>query len=139
MKKHWPYLLIALVLAACSGDDFPPPPDEAIGEQRFVTVLVDMHLVEAAINQKYGRDTDTTGSVYGYYRSVFAQHETSKAAFDLTYDYYTGHPALLLKVYEQVEDSLRNLSEDLVANEEYYLKLDQPDTVPAAPQGAEDQ
>lgn len=132
MKKNPLYLLVAVVLAACTGDDVPPPPEGAIGESKFVTVLVDMHLVEAAINQKYGRETDTTGSVYGYYRSVFERHNTGKEAFDLTYNYYETHPPLMLKIYEQVEDSLRRLSEDLVENEEKYLKQDAADTTGAA-------
>lgn len=112
-----------LLLSACADAPPPPPPENALDEQKFFEVMVDVHLVEAAINQKFGRSKDTSDSSYGYYKALFEKHEVSRTDFDSTFNYYLRNPELLEGIYTQVHDSLSALSDDLEQNEEKYRKM----------------
>ncbi|TVR42540.1 MAG: DUF4296 domain-containing protein [Cryomorphaceae bacterium] len=120
--KHWLKVVPLVLVLACQSDRLESPPANALSKEHFITLMVDMHLVEAVVNQKYDLLSDTTGDVFGYYKAVFERHGTTHTDFDSTYNYYLRHPKLLLQVYEQVEDSLRKLSEDLVENEEKWQR-----------------
>ena len=123
MRKLLPYALI-LLLVACVDQTPPPPPDNALDKEKFVEVMVDVHLVEAAINQKFIKVNDSTQASYRYYKHLFEKHEINRTDFDSTFNYYMRHPKLMSEIYIQVHDSLQALSDDLNENEEKYQRME---------------
>lgn len=123
---------IFLFAAGCQDTAPPPPPGNALDEKQFVEVMVDVHLVEAALNQQFVRVNDTTRTSYRYYSQVFDKHGISRTEFDSTFNYYLRHPKLMNKIYKQVHDSLKALAIDLEENEEKYRKMED-DTARAVP------
>lgn len=113
-----------MVLVSCIDQTPPPPPENALEKEKFVDVMVDVHLVEAAINQKFVKVNDSTQASYRYYKHLFEKHDITRADFDSTFNYYMRHPKLMSEVYTQVHDSLKVLSEDLTENEEKYQRME---------------
>lgn len=110
-------IAIALLLVSCGEEEAPLPPDNAIPEDQFVPVMVDVHLIEATINQKFGRRDDTTSSSLRYYEALFEKHAITRTQFDSTFNYYKRNPAQMEKIYQQVNDSLESLSKSLKEEE----------------------
>lgn len=110
-------ILISFLLVSCAGEEAPLPPANAIPEDRFVPVMVDVHLVEATINQKFGRIDDTTSSSQRYYEALFEKHHITRTEFDSTFNYYKRNPRQMEKIYQQVNDSLESLSKSLKEQE----------------------
>ena len=115
--------MVAL-LVACVDQTPAPPPENALDKEKFIDVMVDVHLVEAAINQKFIKVNDSTQASYRYYKHLFEKHETTRTDFDSTFNYYMRHPKLMSEVYNQVHDSLKALSDDLTENEEKYQRME---------------
>ncbi len=112
------------ILAACKDNTPPPPPDNALSERQFMEVMVDVHLVEAVVNQKFVKATDSTRIRDRYYAHLFDKHNITRTEFDSTFSYYLRHPGLMNKIYTQVHDSLKALSVDLEENEEKYQRME---------------
>lgn len=117
-------LFVVLMVAACKDNTPPPPPDNALSEQKFMEVMVDVHLVEAAVNQKFVKVNDSTRIRDRYYAHLFDKHNITRTEFDSTFSYYLRHPGLMNKIYTQVHDSLKALSVDLEENEEKYQRME---------------
>lgn len=117
-----------VVLVSCIDQTPPPPPENALEKEKFVDVMVDVHLVEAAINQKFVKVNDSTQASYRYYKHLFEKHDITRTDFDSTFNYYMRHPKLMSEVYTQVHDSLKVLSDDLTENEEKYQRMEADST-----------
>lgn len=131
--KHFLKFGLFLILVGCGAPAIPPPPENALPEKKFVAVMVDLHLIEAGVNQKITPLNDSTHSTYRYYKYLFEKHEINRVDFDSTYGYYQRYPELMNEVYTQVFDSLKALSDDLTENEEKYRKMEKAvrDSLPA--------
>lgn len=132
MMRYFLLPLLLLMLVGCEDDGPPPPPDNALPEKQFVDVMVDIHLVEAAVNQEFAKVNDTTRTAYRYYAQLFEKHEISRTEFDSTFNYYLRNPGLMNEIYTQVHDSLQALSVDLEENEEKYQRMEK-DSARVAP------
>lgn len=127
----WIFIVFVL-LVGCSESGPPPPPTNAMSEQQFVEVMVDVHLLEATVNHQFVKVADTSGVYHQYYAHLFGKHQIDRAIFDSTFNYYLRHPKLMNTIYKQVHDSLKALAIDLEENEEKYRQMErdtaQPDT-----------
>lgn len=86
--------------------------------------MVDLHLIEAGINQNITSLSDTATSTYRYYKYLFEKHKIDRSDFDSTFNYYSRNPVLMSELYTQVFDSLKVLSEDITENEGKYQKME---------------
>jgi hypothetical protein len=120
MRALFISLLLAIVLAACVGKGKNTPPKNLIPEDKFVDLMVEVHLIEASINQRFVKLVDSTDQSLSYYRFLFEKEGVAKADFDSTFAYYTRHPKMMNNVYEQVQIRLKAMAEDLQNNEQQY-------------------
>jgi hypothetical protein len=93
-----------------------------ISEEKFIDLMVEMHLIEANINQRFVKLVDSTDTSFGYYRYLFDKYEVKKVDFDSTFNYYSRNPQLLDVVYDKVQERLKAMADDLQNNEEKYMK-----------------
>ena len=100
MKKS--ILLKALFLSliiSCSAPVVEIPKD-VLAKDKMISILVDVHLAEAAISiNNAQRDTS---KVTEYYEFIYKNHSTTKKQFTESYDFYLAHPEILNKIYDDV-------------------------------------
>jgi hypothetical protein len=91
-------LLLVLVLASCQRD---PKPKNAIERDKFVEVLVDVHIAQALYTDRLRINIDSIESE-PLYMSVLEKHGVSEDAMAVTVKYYTRNPRKYDKVYAEV-------------------------------------
>lgn len=98
--------VIALALAALSCGKKESLPENVLPREKFISVLIDMHLAEAGIvfNQTLDQADLTKG--YSRYTELFAKHHTDSAQVANTFEHYMDKKEELLTIYNQVLDSL---------------------------------
>ena len=67
----------------------------------MVQLLVDYHLSEAQI--QFNTMTDDGKSLkQSYYKFIFSKHKTNYAQLKKSFDFYSSHPEIFLKIYDEV-------------------------------------
>lgn len=108
--KNWVlHILILLLFSGCTLRPFG-----VLSQDKMVDVLLDVHIVEAAI-----RTLDSNSKrieKQEYYNGMFAHHGITKEQFDKSLDWYSHHPSRLVEIY----DAVRVKAEDLQTRVEAY-------------------
>ena len=105
------YPLCSLWLIFCFFFLFSCKPKEAkipagiLPKEQMVSVLTDVHLAEAALTLNTKNDSAALVAA-GYYNFIYQSHRITKKQFDESLDFYTKHPELLEKIYEEVINEL---------------------------------
>jgi hypothetical protein len=73
---------------ACRHD---PVPREAINREKFIDVLVDVHLAESIYHERYRMKTDSIESA-ALYLSVLEKHNVTDSQMLITTLYYSRYP-----------------------------------------------
>lgn len=105
-------LAIGIVGIACTPKkDIPTRPANAIEEEKFVQILKDIHLVDAAskLNLIEGNHINETRNAQ--FLGVLELHQTSLADLDSTLMYYAKMPEEYEILYEKVIAELKALEE----------------------------
>ena len=96
-------------LAACSGDSKVNIPDTVLPEEKMADVMVDIHLLEAALNiSTYNKDRVTTGNINPS-SDILKKNHITKKQFDTSFDFYSRNPKLLGEVYQLVLNDLSKM------------------------------
>lgn len=103
------YLLVLIILSsACRKDNYIIP------AEKFVDVLVDLHLADAIAlhnNPRYsGFSLDST-ELYG---TLFQNHGVTREQFDSTVRYLGSHPDEFLEIYDKVIAKLQILNDEIM-------------------------
>ncbi len=83
-------------------------PDSIIQVEPMVNILVDIHLVEASMQEL---KTDSMREyknqiIASDYLQVMEMHRVKYAQFKSSYDYYSEHPLLMNYIYKEVTQQL---------------------------------
>lgn len=113
IKKNVILLVILVVCYSCSW--FDKARKEIIKKEKFINVLVDIHLADAVLSQEGLELLNDTLKVDLYYDDILKKHNISANQLKQTIAYYTNKPSEYNKVYEQVleiisqqEERIRN-------------------------------
>ncbi|MBK8847793.1 MAG: DUF4296 domain-containing protein [Bacteroidetes bacterium] len=109
-KKLRPlFLLCAFFLCACGNNQVEKenviPPD-ILKQEQMVALLKDLQMAEAAISLRNQDTTNARSLAPGVYKFVFEKHKITPAQFENNMSFYTSHPVLMHKVYQEVSDEL---------------------------------
>ncbi|WP_081413708.1 DUF4296 domain-containing protein [Eisenibacter elegans] len=99
-------LLAICLLVACQA---PKQPDTLLEPQKMVDILIDLHIVEAQVNDliNSSKSRDSLRLVYlSFQEKVFAKHGTDADTYYQNYDHYLQNIKQLDQVYKAVADSL---------------------------------
>lgn len=119
MKQFAVILLISLLIA-CQRD---PVPRNAIPRDKFVKVLVDVHIAEGMIVDQKRLSLDSLESS-SLYLSVLEKYGVSSEQMLTTTLYYSRHQREYKKIYTEVLDRISILMEEENAREELLIKTD---------------
>lgn len=105
MKNGFFVILIMLVVGCTQKRT--EIPKEVLSHDQMVSLLIDIHILEAKVKKLYER-MDTSALIYDHYeKMLFDEHGTNREQYELSLDYYIGDNIHEYKViYEEVVDSL---------------------------------
>lgn len=65
-------------------------------------LLVELHIAEATLSQSSNRSIGGDTQILGSYKFVLDKHQLTKAEFDSALLWYSGHPVIYQRVYDDV-------------------------------------
>jgi len=101
--------IIILILVGCKRD---PLPRKAIDDEKFIAILVDIHLAEALYQERTRIDIDSLKSESLYY-SVLKKHKIPEEQMVATTLYYSRHPREYDKIFTEVLSRISARMEEL--------------------------
>lgn len=101
MKVHW--LACCLLLVACSKAD----EKEILSKEKLASVLSDIHLAEAKINEKHIGSSDSALVLFQeIQKSIFQKHGVDSVQVNRSFEAYVKEPDQFLEMYEMVSEEL---------------------------------
>ena len=104
MKKTLISILL-FTLFACN-EETEMIPDNVLSQEKMVSVMVDVQLVEAALIVNQLKGDEAKEAAVNYYDSVMKQHNISREKFDMSFKYYAEHPGLMEEIYDEMLNEL---------------------------------
>ncbi len=102
--KYYQILLLFLLMffVECeSSDNY-----EIIDEDKFITILADLHFTDAFMANKGFYDGNLKDSTTSYYNYVLKKHNISRASFDHSMAYYSKSTEKYLQIYDKVIEEI---------------------------------
>jgi hypothetical protein len=106
--RYLPLLFVAILLfPACRHNarmHLPPglTADSVITEKEMIGMLVDVHLLEAALQVSLRKNENTDRMKRFYYHALYTQHHMSEDRFRKNIAYYQQDPENFSRMYEDV-------------------------------------
>jgi hypothetical protein len=97
-------VLFPLIFFSCSKKKIDIP-ENVLGKEKMVPVLVDMHLAMALIGISQSSDS-VHYTLDDYSASIFRMHHITKEQYRISLEFYTAHPELLDDMYAEVINEL---------------------------------
>jgi hypothetical protein len=99
---------VSLFLSSCKQEDQAKSPKDLISEDKMVSIMVDMHIVETASNLKVFPPDSAQQMYHDYFESIYLTHGVTKSGFDSSLYYYATQTDQMNVIYDRI---LENLSE----------------------------
>lgn len=89
-------------------------PDSVLTEEKMAAVMVDVHLLEAALNTRaYSKDPVMMSKIHPD-SDILKKHGVSKQLYDESFDFYSRNPILLAEVYQLVLNDLSKMQAEVM-------------------------
>lgn len=108
--KLFIFLLAAIVFSSCGSvdDSNITIPDSILSEEKFTKLIVDFSLAESASNLNVKNfPAEKMDSAYAFH--PLEENKISKAQYDSAVSFYSKHPAVYKKIYENVLATLSKM------------------------------
>jgi hypothetical protein len=104
-------LSFLLLLAGCKSSGVKDLPaglarDSIIPQTEMINLLVDVHILEAALQIKRNNIGDANPMELYYYNRLFSKYKLSRNRYKLNLEWYEQDPESFRKMYEVVEQKL---------------------------------
>jgi hypothetical protein len=96
--------ILGLLIFSC-GTPKEKTPDNLLPPDSMVSILVDVHLAEAAANVTRLSDVQSF-KAQSLYPAIFKSHQTDSTTFHSSFNYYLKHPEKLEAIYDKVLNEL---------------------------------
>ena len=94
------------MLFSCQRSDDVPPPQPLMPRQQLVSVLADLHLLEARLENSRLSPDSARALFLQQQKSIFWRREITDSLFQQSYRYYASHDKDLDDIYGNVLDTL---------------------------------
>ena len=108
-------LLTGILLVGCSSDEkddpgaTPPEGSGIMGKEKFVEVLADVYLVEAAYKTHAFENDDEKAVLLENYSDVFSSHGITTEEFERSHAWWWQHPAAMKGLVTEVTERLNSI------------------------------
>ena len=109
MKYTIYILMLFLAISGCK----PGVPKEFIQQEEMGLILYDMHVADAYVSMIYVPDSARRVAA-AYYKGIYKKYDIDSAIYAKSLSYYSEHPDLFSKVYEEVKNRLNKQKLTLV-------------------------
>jgi hypothetical protein len=114
------FFSLLLFCLGCTGDDIPKG---VMDEDKMVSLLTQIHIADGSMYNTM----QLPDSLYKYgvskYDMILKNFHTDSNQFKKSMHFYTQRPDILVKIYEQISDNLKQVSDSLnKANQEQIKK-----------------
>jgi hypothetical protein len=96
---------LAIFLFSCSRQPSEVVPDHLLSPDSMVSILVDIHLAEAAAGIRNINDVQSF-KAQQFYPAIYKIHRTDSTTFHNSFDYYMKRPEKLVAIYDKVLSEL---------------------------------
>ncbi len=97
--------LVVIFAVACKKNSRP---DQVLQEAKMISVLTDIHVVDAYLNSSAQYDP-ATQPPQNYYQVIYRKYKTDSAQVEKSLKYYSKQPRLLDTMYHQVLQNLQRM------------------------------
>lgn len=112
------FIFTCLFLLACAEQKKEGIPSDILSKQKIADVMLDMHLLEAAMSlNTYRPDIIKNGDPAASF-DVFDKHKITKDQYNESFEYYAQHPELLNEVYQIVLENLSKMQAEVMNKKE---------------------
>lgn len=98
-------VLLLFIFWSCGSSSTMDAPK--LSEEKMVTVLMDIHYMEGALQSMQKEEKDSLAEIYYYH--IFKKHNISEDDFYDSFDYYTQDPKTLENIYDSTTLKLNAL------------------------------
>jgi len=110
-RKIITLLTVFLIVTSC-GKEVVPKPQKLISRDKMVSILVDIHLADAAYQTRhYTSEEMKKYTESDFYYSVLKKHDIADAVFEESLIYYSGKPKEFEKIYSRVISKLNEMEQ----------------------------
>jgi hypothetical protein len=106
---HKIIIFLLVFSAACNRSGSEAANHEVISEDKFVDVLSQVRLLEAAYSVKFDK-VDSTAGIAFYYKNLFQQQGITKNQFESSYKYYATKQDIMIEIEEKVLEKISILN-----------------------------
>lgn len=114
MKKFFPIFFIIILNACSSIEDRVSIPESILSEEKMAAVMVDIHLMEAALNiSTYSKDQVVMNNINPN-SDILKKNNITKKQYDESFEFYSKNPVLLTEVYDLVLSNLSKMQAEVM-------------------------
>ena len=89
-------------------------PKNILSEIEMASIMVDMQIIESALERKVTVDTMYTYTTHELYGKVFQKYDVSEESFKQSFDFYRQDPAALENIFDLTIAKLSKLQAEAV-------------------------
>ena len=114
MKKVIAVFCVVFLAACSSIEDRVAIPDAVLSQEKMAEVMVDVHLLEAALNiSNYSKDQVAVNAINPN-SDIFKKNNITKEQYKESFDFYARNPVLLTEVYQLVLNDLSKMQAEVM-------------------------
>lgn len=110
--KFLKVIFLFMAIVSCQTPETPAPAN-LIAEEKLIAILADFHIIDAASKQNIIANNHKTLVKHEQFLGVLKFHNVSKTEFDSAISFHKDNPTHFLKMYEKVEQTLKEEQEKL--------------------------
>jgi hypothetical protein len=121
-NKYFYFVLLSLFLIgigitpSCSNSEKQKfVPETMLSEEEMISIMTDLHLVEAALSLRRNRGQSTNDVKDLWFAQLFEQHKTTATIFEENLSFYNEQPEKMEKILEEVMANLSQMQSELNA------------------------
>ncbi|MEA3318099.1 MAG: DUF4296 domain-containing protein, partial [Bacteroidota bacterium] len=114
-------IVFFILLVGCNKNKTP---DYVIPKDDFISILVDMHLLDGMVNESKVRKEILLNDTVNYYSQIFKNYDYTRSDFDTSIYYYSSNINVYDKIYKEVLNELNQMDTQLKIEEEEQRQLE---------------
>lgn len=109
------FLISWVLLLFVSCDDkkeMPAAPDHLLSETEMVDIVIDVQIMEQAINLRRGRNQNIYNLKTQGFQAIFSHYGITDSVFYENLDYYNANPEVMKRIMDSVSENFQRMQDE---------------------------